>query len=76
MVAAMQVSGLSCMLFVRRFFLFILLIAAFATTGHALPLAWDGLFTTVPKLNPAWSAVGSCLAAAALILRHSATFRK
>jgi hypothetical protein len=33
-------------------------------------------FTPVPELNPAWSAVGSCLIAAALILRHSAKFRK
>jgi hypothetical protein len=33
-------------------------------------------FTPVPEINPAWSAVGSCLFAAALILRHSAKFRK
>jgi hypothetical protein len=33
-------------------------------------------FTPVPEINPAWSAVGSCLIAAALILRHSAKFRK
>ena len=33
-------------------------------------------FTPVPELNPVWSAVGSCLVAAALILRHSAKFRK
>lgn len=33
-------------------------------------------FTPVPEINPAWSAVGSCLLAAALILRHSAKFRK
>jgi hypothetical protein len=33
-------------------------------------------FTPVPEVNPAWSAVGSCLLAAALILRHSAKFRK
>ena len=76
MVAAMQVNGLSCMLFVRRFFLLILLTAVFATASHALPLDWDSLFTPVPKLNPAWSGVGSCLVAAALILRHSAKFRK
>jgi hypothetical protein len=30
----------------------------------------------VPEINPAWSAVGSCLVAAALILRHGAKFRK
>ena len=33
-------------------------------------------FATVPEINPGWSAVGSCLVAAALILRHSAKFRK
>lgn len=33
-------------------------------------------FTPVPEINPAWSAVGSCLLAFALILRHSAKFRK
>jgi hypothetical protein len=33
-------------------------------------------FATVPEINPGWSAVGSCLLAAALILRHSAKFRK
>ena len=33
-------------------------------------------FTPIPEMNPAWSAVGSCLIAAALILRHSAKFRK
>ena len=31
---------------------------------------------TPPDLNPAWSAVGSFLIAAVLILRHSAKFRK
>ena len=30
----------------------------------------------VPEINPAWSAIGSCLVAAALILRHGAKFRK
>jgi hypothetical protein len=33
-------------------------------------------FTPVPEINPAWSAIGSCLIAAVLILRHSAKFRK
>lgn len=33
-------------------------------------------FTPVPEINPTWSAIGSCLLAAALILRHSAKFRK
>ena len=36
----------------------------------------DISFTPVPEINPAWSALGSCLIAAALILRHSAKFRK
>lgn len=33
-------------------------------------------FTPVPEINPAWSAVVSCLAAAGLILRHRANVRK
>jgi hypothetical protein len=36
----------------------------------------DITFTPVPELNPAWTAFGSCVVAAALILRHSARFRK
>ncbi|MEY2549462.1 MAG: hypothetical protein QOD64_2044 [Verrucomicrobiota bacterium] len=36
----------------------------------------DVIFTPAPEINPAWSAFGSCLIAAALILRHSAKFRK
>jgi hypothetical protein len=37
----------------------------------------DGIsFTPIPEVNPAWSGVGSCLLAFALILRHSAKFRK
>jgi hypothetical protein len=36
----------------------------------------DITFTPVPEINPAWSAVGTCLLAAALILWHSAKFRK
>jgi hypothetical protein len=36
----------------------------------------DITFTPVPEINPAWTAVGSCLLAAALVLRHSAKFRK
>jgi len=37
---------------------------------------YDITFTPVAEINPAWSAVGSCLIAAVLILRHSAKFRK
>jgi hypothetical protein len=33
-------------------------------------------FTPVPEINPAWTAMLSCGAVAALILRHSAKFRK
>jgi hypothetical protein len=36
----------------------------------------DISFTAVPEINPGWSALGSCLLAFALILRHSAKFRK
>ena len=36
----------------------------------------DITFTPVPEINPTWTAVGSCLAAFALILRHSGKFRK
>lgn len=36
----------------------------------------DVTFTPVPEINPAWSALGSCLLAAIIILRHSAKFRK
>lgn len=36
----------------------------------------DISFTPIPEINPAWSAVVSCLAAAALILRHRANLRK
>ena len=36
----------------------------------------DISFTPVPEINPAWSAVASCLFAAALVLRHRANFRK
>jgi hypothetical protein len=36
----------------------------------------DITFTPVPEINSTWSAVGSCILAAALILRHSAKFRK
>jgi hypothetical protein len=36
----------------------------------------DITFTPVPEINPVWSGVGSCFLALALILRHSAKFRK
>ena len=37
---------------------------------------YDISFTPIPEINPAWSAVVSCLAVAALILRHRANLRK
>jgi len=36
----------------------------------------DILFTPVPEINPAWSAVASCLLAAGLVLLHRANLRK
>jgi hypothetical protein len=36
----------------------------------------DISFTPIPELNPSWTAIISCIAAAGLILRHRATFRK
>jgi hypothetical protein len=68
------------MWFVRRFFLLFLVFAAFATTGHAVTSDWNGLTWIAAmsgrETNPAWTAVGSCIVATALILRHSAKFRK
>ena len=55
MVAAMQVSGLSCMFFVRRFSLFLLLIAALATTGHAVTVDWDALTWTPGTLTNSYN---------------------
>jgi hypothetical protein len=69
------------MCFARRFFLLSLVIAAFATTGRAEPLRSDGVtwgaaLWPMGEINPVWTAVGSCLLAAALILGHSAKLRK
>lgn len=36
----------------------------------------DISFTPIPELNPSWTAFISCMAAAGLILRHRANFRK
>jgi hypothetical protein len=36
----------------------------------------DISFTPIPELNPSWTAIISCMAAAGLILRHRANFRK
>jgi hypothetical protein len=37
---------------------------------------YDISFTPIPELNPSWTAIISCMAAAGLILRHRANFRK
>ena len=64
----------------RRFSLLFLLVASAATTGYAVtpgcgitPIA---AFTPLPEIKPIWTAVGSCILAAALILRHRAKVRK
>ena len=36
----------------------------------------DISFTPIPEINPAWSAVGSCLAAAGLVIFHRGRIRK
>jgi hypothetical protein len=68
------------MWFVLRFFLLSLVFTAFATTGHAVASDWNSLpwiaAISGRETNPAWTAVGSCIVATALILRHSAKFRK
>jgi hypothetical protein len=68
------------MWFVRRFFLSSLVFAAFAAPGHAVTPGWNSITwiaaMPVRELNPAWTGAGSCILAAALILRHSARFRK
>lgn len=50
--------------------------AAFANPTFQHVGLYDFSFTPVPEINPAWSAVGSCLAAFGLILHHRASFRK
>jgi hypothetical protein len=50
--------------------------AAFASPTFQHVGLYDFTFTPVPELNPAWSAVGSCLMAFGLILHHRANFRK
>lgn len=63
-----------------RLFLLFLVFATFSTTGHAVTYGSDSITSIaampVRELNPAWTGVGSCILAAALILRHSAKFRK
>jgi hypothetical protein len=69
------------MWFARRFSLLFLLLAPFATIGNAMTphgdyITWIAALAPIPDINPAWTAVGSCILATALILRHSAKFRK
>jgi hypothetical protein len=80
MVSAIQEVALR-MCFARRLFLPFVLIVPLATTGHAVTLGlddarWIAALSPIREINPAWTAVGSCLLAAALILGHSAKFRK
>jgi hypothetical protein len=58
----------------RRFFLLFCASSFLAAQAHAF--AHEITFAPGREINPAWSAVGSCLIAAALILIHSAKFRK
>lgn len=80
MLSAMQEVALR-MRFARRFFLLFLLIAPFVPTGHAVMLTGEGVtrvaaLAAISEINPMWTAVGSCIVATALILRHSAKFRR
>lgn len=50
--------------------------SAFASPTFQHVGLYDFTFTPVPEINPAWSAVISCLAVVALILRHRANLRK
>ena len=72
----------------RYFLLFVLSLLSTRTSG-AVVSDWDSVTAPgtlansfdialfpVPEINPSWTAVGSCILAAALILRHSAKFRK
>ena len=79
-MAANAGGGPFSMWFVRRIFFLSLVIAAFATSGQAVTLdcnsiAWIGALSA-RGINPTWTAVGSCILATALILGHSAKFRK
>lgn len=49
---------------------------AFADPTYQHIGLYDITFTPVPEINPSWSAVLSCIAAAGLVLRHRVTTRK
>jgi hypothetical protein len=56
---------------------FLVIFGSSAVAGSAFQhIGVHDVSFTLPEMNPAWSAVGSCLIAAVLILRHSAKFRK
>jgi hypothetical protein len=59
----------------RRFVLLALLSPGLASVAQAVPLARVPIMP-IAEIHPVWSALASCLLAAALILRHSAKFRK
>jgi hypothetical protein len=63
------------MWFFRRFAAISFSIVIFSVTSQALTLDNNNL-AALPEINPTWGAIVSCLAAAVLILRHSAKFRK
>ncbi|MEY2495563.1 MAG: hypothetical protein QOJ45_2055 [Verrucomicrobiota bacterium] len=50
--------------------------SAFANPTFQHVGLYDFTFTPVPEINPGWCAVGSCLVAFGLILRHRANLRK
>jgi hypothetical protein len=63
------------MCLLRRSILPAVLGSFFAAAAGAMPIGWaPPIF--LAEINPAWSAIGSCLLVAALIFRHSAKFRK
>jgi hypothetical protein len=59
-------------------FLFALVLATSAWAAAPCPqVAFQHItLTAAPELNPLWTSIGSFVLAAALILRHSAKFRK
>lgn len=72
--------------FVRRIALLILLAIPFGPRALGVTVDWDASghvgivvdlpLASIPEINPAWTAFGSCLIAALLVLRHSGKFRK
>jgi hypothetical protein len=48
--------------------------SAFANPTYQHVGFWDFSYSPVPEINPAWSAIVSCLAATGLVLRHRGKF--